>query len=117
MPGRSMPVAPRKTTVPTPCVVCRLPLPIRPASATEVGQHWCCTRCGTKHLCVLLANPPDDCKDNVRSPDGHPPSITSTTDNRPTRGPQGVATKPLPDREAVGCRLETQLSRGIDQAV
>jgi HD-GYP domain-containing protein (c-di-GMP phosphodiesterase class II) len=112
-----MPVATLKAAEPTPCVVCRLPLPIRPATTQEVAQYWCCTRCGTKHLCMLLENPPAECQQNVRSPDGHTPSAPATRDHQSLRAPQGVATKPLPDRESVVCRLETQLSRGIDQVV
>jgi len=124
MSGRSSQVTPLKTSNPTPCVVCRLPLPIRPVSVAEVGRYWCCIRCGAKHLSVFMENSPAECKTNVRPHENDAAKPTPIVERRPTPAgsptigdPTGVATLPLPGRGPVVCSLQTQVSQSIDEAV
>ncbi len=99
----------------SPCVACRLPLPIRPKPADDVGRYWLCIRCGTKHHGVLLDNAPPEIAGNVRPAD--PPQVAAVRQAPQEHVPQGVARKALSGRGRVRCSQETPASREMDSAV
>ena len=99
----------------SPCVACRLPLPLRPKPAAEVGQYWVCVRCGTKHHGVLLDNAPRGIAGNVRPAD--PPQVAAVKQAQREHAPQGVASRALSSRGRVRCTQETPASREVDSAV
>ena len=91
--------------VSSPCVVCRLPLPIRPSPITEAGQYWCCAKCGTRHHGVFLDNAPPGYAANVQ-----PAALDDATMQKPetsvlpfsesgigARAAQGTAKEALPN--------------------
>lgn len=98
----------------SPCVACRLPLPIRPIPKADAGQSWVCIRCGTKHHGVLLDNVPREIAGNVRPAD---PRQTAVKKAQQEHAPQGVASSALSSRSRVRCTQETPASREVDSAV
>lgn len=100
-----------------PCVVCRLPLPIRPKPAEEVGQQWACVGCGTEHHGVFLKNAPSEVLANVRPADATDSGESSSISTPQARESQGAATKPLPHRGPMRCEVETPASREVDEAL
>ncbi len=98
----------------SPCVACRLPLPILPKLVERGGQAWHCTCCDTIHHGILIRDVPAEVAANVRSAE---PSLASSLRSRDIHAPRGEATKPLPVRDAVHCSLETLASRELDDAI
>src|SRR5262245_37823190 len=98
----------------SPCVACRLPLPIRPRPAEDVGQTWLCTRCGTKHHGLFLANAPREIVRNVRPADPKQamPAVVAQTEH----APQGSAKTALSSRSKMRSTQESVASRAIDSA-
>ena len=98
----------------SPCVACRLPLPIRPKPPEAEGQVWVCVRCDTKHHGLRIEDPPAEYANNVRPAESGlfyslSPSVAHT--------PRGKAKKSLPHRGAVPCEFETLASRAMDDAI
>ncbi|MCH7750717.1 MAG: HD domain-containing protein [Planctomycetes bacterium] len=98
----------------SPCVACRLPLPILPKLAERGGQAWHCTRCDTIHHGILIEDVCAEVAANVRSVE---PNSTLALRSCEIHVPRGEATKPLPVRDAVHCSLETLASRELDDAI
>ncbi len=98
----------------SPCVTCRLPLPIVPKLATRGGLEWHCTRCDTIHHGILIEDVCAEVAANVSSVEPNPTLASRSCE---THVPRGEATKPLPVRDAVHCSLETLVSRELDDAI
>lgn len=94
-----------EVTQSSPCVACRLPLPIRPVPANDVGQQWFCSDCGTKHFGVLL--------------DGAPPAIAAHVKpaNANATAAHNKTGKALPPRGPMYCDVETPASKELDAAL
>jgi hypothetical protein len=113
--------------IPTPCVACRLPLPIRSSPLAEVGQYWHCVKCGTRHHGILLENAPPDCAANVRLADDEDAipqkpaatnkSIQFAASSAGACAAQGEATQVQPDRDPIVCNHQTRTSQALDKAI
>ena len=92
------------TQVGSPCVACRLPLPIQPAPVNERGEYWLCAQCDTRHHGVLLSDAPPELAANVRP--GEKKQATKQFQK-----------KPLPERGPVVCDHKTMSSRLLDHSI
>lgn len=97
----------------SPCVACRLPLPIQPAPVSEEGEYWHCKKCNTRHHGVLLTDAPAEIAGNV---------VASEKKKVKAEKPKPRQTKPatkdpLPPRERVECDLKTELSQNLDKII
>ena len=98
----------------SPCVACRLPLPIQPAPVSEEGEYWHCKKCNTRHHGVLLTNAPAEIAENVVPGE----KKKHTKSEKPKEKPAKPTTKDaLPAREPVQCDLETEISRSLDKVI
>lgn len=98
----------------SPCVACRLPLPILPRSTEKGGRAWHCSRCDTKHFGVLIDNAPPEVLAHVRAVI---PKPAPSPNNPESYVPRGEAVKPLPVRDAVHCDMETFASQCLDKEI
>ena len=111
------PTGPTEAAVSSPCVVCRLPLPIRPTPTSEAGRNWFCTRCKTKHHGMLIEEAPEEIRKNVRAEKSTSSPKPSAATSVAAQAPLGKSTKPLPARESVECHHENRESRRLDDAI
>lgn len=97
----------------SPCVACRLPLPIQPAPVSEAGEYRLCKKCGTRHHGVLLADVPREIAENVLPGEKKKASVVSnlSTSKKP------VSKDVMPSRGPVVCDLETNISRALDKSI
>ena len=124
----------------SPCVACRLPLPIIPAPVNEAGEFWHCVKCNTRHHGILLKKPPVAIAGNVRASKEVKQQVPTTTNkattnkattnkagtNKATTDKDGAKTgskqpatptKPLPARTVAKCPVETETTKQLDQQV
>lgn len=97
----------------SPCVACRLMLPIEPAPISEEGEYWHCTQCDTRHHGVLLNNAPFEIAKNIR------PSEQKKTPPQPKveKTVRENDSVPLPAHGKVTCDYETEVSKQLDQQI
>ena len=98
----------------SPCVACRLPLPIQPAPLSQEGEYWHCKKCGTRHHGVLLEDAPPEIADNIvpgeKKKQMSPPQTEAAAE-------QPVTKDQVPARGRVVCNLETTISRVLDKSI
>jgi len=100
----------------SPCVACRIPLPIRPSRHTEAGQYWHCVQCDTKHYGVRLDDPSADCAANARRA-AESSGILFAASRAGAHIALGAATEALPGRGPIVCHHQTRTSKTLDNAI
>ena len=94
------------------CATCRQPLPIRPRIGKEKGVVYACKKCGTAYRAVILADADASCLANVVQ---LPPGATSLElGGTSSQALSEFAERPLPQRAPIECRVQTRMTREID---
>lgn len=112
----------------SPCVACRLPLPIVPALESAGGRYWHCVKCGARHRGRLVAEVAFEYLANIRPADFATPSKAILTADAARNSPplgaladlraaQGVATEALPGRGPIDFVEQTATSQALDDVV